>query len=246
VIRSSFIGVIIGALPAAGGSIASLVAYGQEKRFGKRRDELGTGIIEGVAAPEAANNASTGGALIPMLTLGIPGDAMTAVLMGGLIIQGLRPGPLLFQQQMPFVSSIFISLLLSVVFMCIIGLVGAKYFAKLIGFPKKYLIPAILVFCLVGSYAISNSIFDIWVLIISGIVGFVMRKLSFPIAPIVLGMILGPLFESNFRRSLMLSEGNWATFVQRPISLGFLIVVVLVLVGPMILKRFNKVIIRGN
>jgi putative tricarboxylic transport membrane protein len=246
VIRSSFIGVIIGALPAAGGSIASLVAYGQEKRFGKRRDELGTGIIEGVAAPEAANNASTGGALIPMLTLGIPGDAMTAVLMGGLIIQGLRPGPLLFQQQMPFVSSIFISLLLSVVFMCIIGLVGAKYFARLIGFPKKYLIPAILVFCLVGSYAISNSIFDIWVLIISGIVGFVMRKLSFPIAPIVLGMILGPLFESNFRRSLMLSEGNWATFVQRPISLGFLIVVVLVLVGPMILKRFNKAIIRGN
>lgn len=246
VIRSSFIGVIIGALPAAGGSIASLVAYGQEKRFGKRRDELGTGIIEGVAAPEAANNASTGGALIPMLTLGIPGDAMTAVLMGGLIIQGLRPGPLLFQQQMPFVSSIFISLLLSVVFMCIIGLVGAKYFAKLIGFPKKYLIPAILVFCLVGSYAISNSIFDIWVLIISGIVGFIMRKLAFPIAPIVLGMILGPLFESNFRRSLMLSGGNWATFVQRPISLGFLIVVVLVLVGPMILKRFNKVIIRGN
>jgi putative tricarboxylic transport membrane protein len=246
VIRSSFIGVIIGALPAAGGSIASLVAYGQEKRFGKRRDELGTGIIEGVAAPEAANNASTGGALIPMLTLGIPGDAKTAVLMGGLIIQGLRPGPLLFQQQMPFVSSIFISLLLSVVFMCIIGLVGAKYFARLIGFPKKYLIPAILVFCLVGSYAISNSIFDIWVLIISGIVGFVMRKLSFPIAPIVLGMILGPLFESNFRRSLMLSEGNWATFVQRPISLGFLIVVVLVLVGPMILKRFNKAIIRGN
>lgn len=246
VIRSSFIGVIIGALPAAGGSIASLVAYGQEKRFGKRRDELGTGIIEGVAAPEAANNASTGGALIPMLTLGIPGDAMTAVLMGGLIIQGLRPGPLLFQQQMPFVSSIFISLLLSVVFMCIIGLVGAKYFARLIGFPKKYLIPAILVFCLVGSYAISNSIFDIWVLIISGIVGFVMRKLSFPIAPIVLGMILGPLFESNFRRSLMLSEGNWATFVQRPISLGFLIVVVLVLIGPMILKRFNKAIVRGN
>lgn len=147
VVRSSFIGVLIGALPAAGGSIASLVAYGQEKRLGKRRDLLGTGIIEGIAAPEAANNASTGGALIPpMLTLGIPGgDAMTAVLMGGLIIQGLRPGPLLFQQQMPFVSSIFISLLLSVVFMCILGLLGARVYAKLISFPKKYLIPAILV-----------------------------------------------------------------------------------------------------
>ncbi len=246
VVRSSFIGVLIGALPAAGGSIASLVAYGQEKRFGKRKELLGTGIIEGVAAPEAANNASTGGALIPMLTLGIPGDAMTAVLMGGLIIQGLRPGPLLFQQQMPFVSSIFISLLLSVVFMCILGLLGAPVFAKLISFPKKYLIPAIIVFSLVGSYAISNSIFDIWVLIISGIVGFALRKIGFPIAPIILGMILGPLFESNFRRALMLSSGNWATFVQRPISLAFLIVVVVVLAGPAVLKKFNKTFIRGN
>ncbi|MGE4585174.1 MAG: tripartite tricarboxylate transporter permease [Sphaerochaeta sp.] len=246
VIRSSFIGVLIGALPAAGGSIAALVAYGQEKRLGKRKELLGTGIIEGIAAPEAANNASTGGALIPMLTLGIPGDAMTAVLMGGLIIQGLRPGPLLFQQQMPFVSSIFISLLLSVVFMCILGLLGAPVFARLISFPKKYLIPAILVFGLVGSYAISNSIFDIWVLIISGIVGFVLRKIGLPIAPIILGMILGPLFESNLRRALLLSKGNWATFVQRPISLAFLIVVVLVLAGPAILKKFNKTIMRGN
>lgn len=240
VIRSSFIGVLIGALPAAGGSIASLVAYGQEKRLGKRKELLGTGIVEGIAAPEAANNASTGGALIPMLTLGIPGDAMTAVLMGGLIIQGLRPGPLLFQQQMPFVSSIFLSLLLSVVFMLVLGLLGARAFAKLISFPKKYLIPAILLFSLVGSYAINNSVFDIWILIISGIIGFVLRKLSFPIAPIVLGMILGPLFESNFRRSLMLSEGNWATFIQRPISLFFLVVVVLVLAGPVVLAQLKK------
>jgi putative tricarboxylic transport membrane protein len=246
VVRSSFIGVLIGALPAAGGSIAALVAYGQEKRFGKRKELLGTGIIEGVAAPEAANNASTGGALIPMLTLGIPGDAMTAVLMGGLIIQGLRPGPLLFQQQMPFVSSIFISLLLSVVFMCILGLLGAPVFAKLISFPKKFLIPAILVFGLVGSYAISNSIFDIWVLIISGIVGFLFRKIGLPIAPIIMGMILGPLFESNFRRALMLSNGNWATFVQRPISLAFLIIVVVILAGPAIMAKFNKTLIRGN
>lgn len=240
VVRSSFIGVLVGAIPAAGGSIAALVAYGQEKRFGKRRKLLGTGIIEGIAAPEAANNASTGGALVPMLTLGIPGDAMTAVLMGGLIIQGLRPGPLLFQQQMPFVSSIFISLLLSVVFMCILGLLGAKGFARLISFPKKYLIPAILVFGLIGSYALSNSIFDIWVLIISGIVGFVFRKVGLPIAPVILGMILGPLFESNFRRALMLSEGEWGIFIQRPISLAFLITTLLILAGPTILRIIKK------
>ncbi len=241
VVRSSFIGVIIGAIPAAGGSIAALVAYGQEKRFGKNRDKLGTGIIEGIAAPEAANNASTGGALVPMLTLGIPGDAMTAVLMGGLIIQGLRPGPLLFQQQMPFVSSIFISLLLSVIFMCILGLLGAKSFARLISFPKKYLIPAILVFGLIGSYALSNSIFDIWVLIIAGVIGFVFRKIGLPIAPVILGMILGPLFESNFRRSLMLSEGHWSTFVTRPISLAFLVITVFILAGPTIINKIKKI-----
>ncbi|MBL7006333.1 MAG: tripartite tricarboxylate transporter permease [Spirochaetia bacterium] len=240
IFRSSVIGTLIGAIPAAGGSIASLVAYGQEKRFGKRRHLLGTGIIDGVAAPEAANNASTGGALIPMMTLGIPGDPMTAVLMGGLIIQGLRPGPILFQQQMPFVSSIFISLLLSVVFMLVIGLAGARIFSRLITIRKNYLIPAILVFCLVGSYAINNSLFDVGVLIIAGIVGFLLKQVNFSVAPIILGMILGPLFETNLRRSLMLSGGDWSTFVTRPFSLAFLIIVVLVLVGPLLLQLVRK------
>ena len=240
ILRSSVIGTLIGAIPAAGGSIASLVAYGQEKKFSRRKDLLGTGIIEGVAAPEAANNASTGGALIPMMTLGIPGDPMTAVLMGGLIIQGLRPGPILFQQQMPFVSSIFISLLLSVFFMLIIGLAGARVFSRLIMVKKNFLIPAVLVFCLVGSYAINNSLFDVGVLIVAGFFGFLLKQLKFSVAPIILGMILGPLFESNLRRSLMLSQGDWSTFVTRPISLFFLIVVVLVLVGPLVMERVKK------
>ena len=174
---------------------------------GKRKELPGPGIIEGVAAPESANYACTGG-------------AVTTVLMGGLIIQGLRPGPLLFQQQMPFVSFIFISLMLSVAFICILGLVG--------------------------SYAISNSIFDIWVLIISGIVGFFLRKIGLSIAPIILGIIPGPLLESNFRRALMLYGGSWATFVQSPISLAFLLIVVVVLAGPAILKKFNKTLIRGT
>lgn len=239
IVRSSFIGVIVGAIPAAGGSIASLVAYGQEKRFSKNSHLLGTGIIDGVAAPESANNASTGGAMIPMLTLGIPGDPMTAVLMGGLIIQGLRPGPMLFRDQMPFVSSIFLSLFLSVIFMLIIGLMGAKYFAKLITTPKQYLIPAVMVFCLVGSYAINNSTFDIWVLLISGIVGFALRKVGFSPAPIILGLILGPIFESNLRRAVLMSNGDWTTFIDRPISLFFLILVVLLLFGPFIWKKIK-------
>ncbi len=240
VVRSSLVGVAIGAVPAAGGSIASLVAYGQEKRFSRKSDLLGTGIPEGVAAPEAANNASTGGALIPMMTLGIPGDPMTAVLMGGLIIQGLRPGPMLFQQQMPFVSSIFISLLVSVVFMTVLGLAGARYFSRLISTPKRFLIPAVLLFCLIGSYAINNSMFDIGVLVVSGIVGFVLRKFGFPVAPVILGLILGPMFESNLRRSLMLSQGNWSTFVIRPISLAFLLVALCILVGPPLVKLVRR------
>lgn len=240
IFRSSLIGTVIGAIPAAGGSIASLVAYGQEKKIGKNRALLGTGIIDGVAAPEAANNASTGGALIPMMTLGIPGDPMTAVLMGGLIIQGLRPGPILFQQQMPFVSSIFISLLLSVIFMLLIGLSGARGFSKLITIRKNLLIPAVFIFCLVGSYAINNSMFDIWVLLIAGFGGFLLKQINFSVAPIILGMILGPLFETNFRRSLMLSKGDWSTFVTRPISLFFLILVLIILAGPSLLKLVRK------
>lgn len=240
IIRSSVVGVAIGAVPAAGGSIASLVAYGQEKRFSRNRDRLGTGVPEGVAAPEAANNASTGGALIPMMTLGIPGDPMTAVLMGGLIIQGLRPGPLLFQEQLPFVSSIFISLLISVVFMTTLGLFGARYFSRLISTPKRFLIPAVLLFCLIGSFAINNSMFDIGVLIAAGLVGFVLRKAGYPVAPVILGLILGPMFESNLRRSLMLSSGDWTTFVTRPISLGFILVALFILAGPPLIAAFRR------
>ncbi len=240
IFRSSIVGVIIGAIPAAGGSIASLVAYGQEKRFSKKKDLLGTGIPEGVAAPEASNNASTGGALIPMMTLGIPGDPMTAVLMGGLIIQGLRPGPLLFQQQMPFVSSIFISLLVSVFFMTVLGLAGARWFSRLISTPKRFLIPTVLLFCLIGSFAINNSMFDVGVFIAAGLAGFLLRKLGFPVAPVILGLILGPMFESNLRRSLMLSQGDWTTFFSRPISLAFILVALVVLVGPPAVDLIKK------
>jgi len=235
-LRASIVGVIIGAIPATGGSVAAVVSYALEKRFSKRGHLFGTGIIDGVAVPETANNATVGGALVPMLTLGIPGDPMTAVLIGALIMHGLRPGPLLFTQQMPFVSSIFISLFLSVAFMLVIGLVGARYFAKLITIPKSFLIPAILLFCLIGSYAINNSIFDVGILIVSGIIGFVLKKFGFPVQPIILGLILGPIFEENLRRSMILSDGNWSTFITRPISLVLFIIVAFVLFAPYVLS----------
>ena len=231
-IRCSILGVFVGSIPAAGGSIASLVAYGQEKRFSLSGKKMGTGILQGIAAPEAANNASTGGALIPMLTLGIPGDPMTAVLMGALIVQGLRPGPMLFKTQMPFVSSVFISASIAVIFMLVVGLVGAKYFAKLISMPQNYLIPMVLIFCLVGSYGIRRSSFDLFILIMFGIIGFLLRRCGFSPAPLVLGMILGPIFEDNLRRAMILSRGDWTTFLTRPISLALLVITLLILIGP--------------
>jgi len=245
-LRSSIIGVIIGAIPAAGASIASLVAYGQEKRFSADGDKMGTGTLKGVAAPEAANNASVGGALIPLLTLGVPGDAMTAVLMGALIINGLRPGPMLFKEQMPFVSSIFISLIIATLFMVVIGLFGAKYFAKLLNMPREYLMPVIMLFCMIGSFAIRDSFFDLYVVLGAGLIGFFLRKIGFSPAPLILGMILGPIFESNLRRAMILSRGDWSTFVTRPISLLMLVLTFLVLFGPNILKFIKTNLIKAK
>lgn len=245
-IRSSIIGVIVGAIPAAGASIASLVAYGQEKRFSADGDKMGTGTLKGIAAPETANNASVGGALIPMLTLGIPGDAMTAVLMGALIINGLRPGPMLFKEQMPFLSSVFISLIIATLFMIVIGLFGAKYFAKLLEMPREYLIPLIMLLCLIGSFAIRDSFFDLYIVLGAGVIGFLLRKVGITPAPLILGMILGPIFESNLRRAMILSRGDWSTFVTRPISLLMLVLTILVLFGPSIYNLIKVNVFKAN
>jgi putative tricarboxylic transport membrane protein len=143
---------------------------------------------------------------------------------------------------MPFVSSIFVSLLVSVIFMTVLGLLGARYFSRLISTPKRFLIPTILLFCLIGSFAINNSMFDIGVLIASGLVGFVLRKFGYPVAPVILGMILGPMFERNLRRSLMLSRGDWSTFVTRPISLAFILIAIFVVIGPWLIATARSLL----
>ncbi len=241
-IRCAIIGVFVGAVPGAGGSIAGIVAYGQEKRFSKSGDDMGTGCLQGVAAPETANNASTGGALIPLMTLGIPGDPMTAVLMAALIIQGLRPGPMLFEEQMPFVSSIFISATLAVIFMLIIGLVGAKYFARLISLPEEYLIPIILLLCLVGAYGTRYLMFDIFILLSFGVIGFILKRCGFSPACLCLGLILGPILESDLRRAMIITGGDWSSFITRPISGFIILATILILFGPFIKAAFKKLI----
>lgn len=238
IVRSSIVGVIIGAIPGAGGTIGSIVAYGQQKRISKHPEEMGEGSLEGIAAAEAANNACTGGAMLTMMSLGIPGDAVTGIMIGALMIHGLTPGPILFKENFSLVSAIFIGMCLANILVLILGLVGAKFFAKLISFPKRYLNTAILSLAVIGSFAVRNSFFDVNVTLLFGVVGFLMFKFDIPRAPLVLGLILGPLIENNLRRSLLLVNGDVSAFIRtlvtRPISATILLIIVFLFLFPVV------------
>jgi putative tricarboxylic transport membrane protein len=221
------IGTLIGALPGTGADIAAFVSYGEAKRWSKHPEKFGTGTLEGIAAPESANNGACGGALIPMLTLGVPGDAVTAIILGMFIIRGLRPGPSLFAEHASLVYTLFAGFLISSVITLTVGLTSARLFARVLNLPKRYLPPVIFALCIVGSYAIQSSIFDVYLAVFFGILGFFMRKLDFHGSPIVLALILGPMAEYNFQLSLISSRGDYSIFFSRPISLGFLILAVI-------------------
>jgi putative tricarboxylic transport membrane protein len=221
-------------IPAAGSAIAVVIAYAQEKRMARHPERFGTGIPEGVVAPESANNACVGGALVPMMTFGIPGDTMTAVLMGGLLIHGLRPGPGLFRDHLPFVATVYIALIFAIIVTTILGLAGARLSARVLSIPKPVLLTSVIVLCIIGSYSVNNSIFDVWIMLTFGIIGYFMYKGGFPVAPVAFGIILGPLFEENLRRSLIVNQGDWLVFLRRPISLTILIVCVVSLLYPVV------------
>lgn len=231
IIKGSVIGTIIGIIPAAGADVAAFVSYGECKRSSKQADKLGTGVLEGVAAPESANNGVTGGAMIPLLTLGIPGDAVTAVMLGALMLQGLRPGPMLFKDNADVVFALFAGLILANVFMLIFGLGGLKLFAKVIMVPKPILVPIIFILCVVGSYSIDQRVFDVGVMLVFGVIGYFMQKLKFPISPVVLALILGPMAERELRTSLVLSQGSLDIFFTRPITLLLFGLTVVSIVG---------------
>jgi putative tricarboxylic transport membrane protein len=220
--RSSLIGTFIGILPGAGADIAAFVSYGEAKRWSRNPEKFGTGLLEGVAAPEAANNAVCGGAMIPLMTLGVPGDAVTAIVLGAFIIRGLRPGPSLFTEQGAIAYTLFGGFLVASILTLAVGLSLAKAFARTLNVPKKFLQPAIFALCMVGAYAIQSSVFDVYVTIFFGLLGYFMRKFGFQGSPIVLALILGPMAEYNFRLSLMSSQGDYSVFVTRPICLFFL------------------------
>lgn len=228
---SSIIGTFIGMVPGTGGNIASFLAYDQAKRLSKTPDEFGQGAVEGVIASETANNGVTGGALIPLLTLGIPGDSVTAVLLGGLMIHGLQPGPELFTKFPDVVAGIFTTLLIANIFMAVIQFGGIRLFVKILDIPNHFLLPILIILSVVGSFALRNNSFDVGVTIVLGLIGYFMSRGGFPMAPVVLGVVLGPMLESELRRSLIMSRGDWSIFYTRPITLFFLILSLMIILS---------------
>ena len=222
-LRSAFIGVMVGALPGTGGDIAALIAYDNAKRTVKKPSRpFGEGAIEGLVAPETANNSAIGGAFIPMLTLGIPGDPVTAIFIGALFIHGIKPGPMLMVETPELFWFIVVSLLIANVFLLIFGLTGVKIFTKLVEIPKDILIPIIIVLSVIGTYTISNNIWDIYIMLIFGALGYVLKSFDYPLGPLVLGMILSPLLDTNFRRAVLTSGsllGFLKDILSNPISL---------------------------
>lgn len=239
-LRSGILGTIIGAIPGAGGDIAAFVSYNETKRFSKEPEKFGTGCIEGIAAPEAGNNAVTGGAMIPLLSLGIPGDSVTAILIGAFMSKGLQPGPLMFKDNLPQVYVIFIGLFVANIFMLILGILGIRFSVKVTKVPRYILIPLILALCVLGSFAINNNVMDLVVLLVSSIIGFFMIKAKFPLSPMILGIILGPMVENNLRRSLIMSNGDAGIFFTRPISVILILLSIITLMLPIIINKLKE------
>lgn len=225
------ISIIVGAIPGTGGDIASLVSWTQCKSFSKEKELYGKGSVEALGVTCAANNACIGGAMTTMLTLGIPGDSVTAILIGALMMYNYTPGPLLFAEHPDMVQVLFMLLIICNIMILFLGNFGSKLFAKFTKLPRSWISTTIIVFSLVGSYAIQNSAFDVFICLCAGILGFVMAKGDFPTGPIVLALILGNMVESNFIRSMMLPPGTYSTFFVRPISLVLIILIVLSLFG---------------
>ena len=228
---TGLIGTMIGIIPGAGADIGAFVGYNVAQGMAKHPEEFGNGSIEGICGPEGGNNGVTGGALIPMLTLGVPGDAVTAIMIGALTIQGLTPGPMLFETNKVLVYTIFMGMFVANTLMCICGFAGIRVFSKVLSVPKVILTPIIFALCIIGSFAMKNSLFDVWVMLIAGVVGYFMSKAKVPTSPAILGLILGPMAEKNFRTALLKSGGDPTVFFSTVICWFFIILIVGTLFG---------------
>lgn len=239
-IWSSIVGAFIGAIPGTGGDIAAWTSYNIAKRTSKHSEEFGTGCAKGIAAPESANNGTTGGTLIPLLTLGVPGDTSTAVLLGAFTLQGLQVGPLLFTQHADLIYTIFVGFMAANVLMLIMGMGLMRGYVKVLSVPEYFVIPTILILCVVGSFAINKSYFDVLVMFGFGMLGYILNKLEIPLSPIVLAFILGPMAEKNFRRALMLSKGDYGVFFSRSLTVILFSVAIISLMTPLVQSWLAK------
>ncbi|MBD3306854.1 hypothetical protein GF339_10530 [candidate division KSB3 bacterium] len=237
-IRSSVIGTWVGILPGIGANIGSILAYSAAKNSSKTPEKFGTGTDEGVVASEAANNATIGGALIPLITMGIPGSLIDAILLGALILHDVTPGPLLFRDHPGLAYGIIASALVANILMFFIMLGASFGIARLVDIPKSYLVPTILAFCVVGTFALNNRIFDVWVMFLFGLVGYGLERARVPLGPFVIGIILSPIAEVQLRSGLMLSGGTLLPLVTRPIALAFVIISLLTLVWTVYQEMF--------
>lgn len=217
-VRSSVFGTLIGILPGVGATTASFLSYSEAVRWSKNPEEFGHGAPAGIAAPEAANNGAVGGSMVPLLALGIPGSATTAIMIGGLTIHGIVPGPMLLVQNKELVYSVFIGMLLANLIMIFFGLKASRYFAKILQAPYALVGPAIVVLCASGVYALRNNMMDLVVMLAFGALGFLLRKLNYPIAPLIIGLVLGPIAEVNLRRALLLNDLDVITVISRPVA----------------------------
>ena len=236
--RSTGLGVGLGVLPGIGGTTINLLAYSVAKTRSKHSEKFGTGIMDGVIATESSNSASIGGAMVPLLSLGIPGDIPTAMLLGGLMIHGLTPGPLLFVEETTLIYGIFVSMAIACVIMLAVQFFGVRLFVKVLKIPRYIMMPIIFTMCIVGAFGVNNRVFDTFIVIIFGVVGYLFSKFKIPVGPFIMGFILGPMVETFFRRALMLSQGDYSPFITRPISAVFLVGTAVILVT-LIVKRLK-------
>jgi putative tricarboxylic transport membrane protein len=242
--RGSLLGFFLGILPGGGAVISSFISYAVEKRVSKHPERFGKGAIEGVAGPESANNAATGGAFIPLMTLGIPPNVIMAMLLGAFMIHGVTPGPLMMKQNPGIFWGVIVSMYIGNIMLLILNLPLITIWVQVLKVPYKILFPLILLFCLIGVYSVNNVVFDIYLMLIFGIMGYLMKKFGYEGAPLVLAFVLGPLMENNLRKSLIISQGDFSIFFTRPLAAASLTLALFLLVSPFIpgLGKKRKVI----
>lgn len=240
-IRSAIIGIAIGIIPAAGPDIASFLSYNEAKKASKKPELFGTGSTEGIIASETANNAVTGGSLIPLLTLSIPGSAPAALFLGAMIIHGLRPGPMLFVKNAPEVYTLISGFALINILMIGVGLICCKGFSMMLKIPKPVLMTVIVVLSTIGAFAINKNIIDVYVMFISGVIGYIMVKFDYPVSPIALALLLGPTFESSYQLSARMFKGDWSLIFHRPMSLVLMAIILISIGGPYVKDGIDKI-----